>query len=281
MAEQSHGGLRHGLKDGVSYESTDAARAYLTNEEYHNRGLRRNGIRERELKKRKRDGDNDNTAKPRTKSAVKHDKCKTEQQLIGVQLLASGAKYERTRLNGLPEDVKKQTTIRCIMAKGLLYKNKRVEILQADRAAEKLARRRTIPHSLEEWKITAASKDVENDSMWKDPEIIQLEQDLDSLSSKGFWSKLTLKDGFKSQVERVLPGFWESSMADQPKKQLMLGIAKYLEKVCAIADKKLTTRSQKSTFRDSLEPRSWLNLLKWTRLQVYLIIEQQRSSGTR
>ena len=87
-----------GLIDGVSLLSTDMMRAYIMNDEYYAREMRRNCVRTREAIAGKTKN---------SKGSIKHDEFKVEQVMAGAQLLASGAKYNAHKVQLLPAHVLK------------------------------------------------------------------------------------------------------------------------------------------------------------------------------
>ena len=96
--------------------------------------------------------------------------------------------------------------------------------------------------SFEEWTHKADTASARNDVLW---EYVSKEEktrrnDLDTLSSRGFWQSLPVKEGFQDMIKNVLPGLvlWEESMQRSTKKNAMAQIIAYLRDVLEIADKK-------------------------------------------
>jgi hypothetical protein len=157
IAEQAHGGMRDGLIDGVSLLSTDMMRAYIMNDKYYAREMRRNCVHTRDAIA--------GTTKNR-KGSIKHDEFKVEQVMAGAQLLASGAKYNAHKVQLLPAHVLKKINVKTLNKKGILHKDKEVEQQKKEHAAKKHARGCSgIPLTMDEFKEKAASATVGNDPL--------------------------------------------------------------------------------------------------------------------
>ena len=105
----------------------------------------------------------------------------------------------------------------------------------------KRARRTRVPTTLAHWKTIAEKTVVGNDKTFVDMsnEEKQRRADLEKLSSHRFWEKLKVKDGFKEQLEIVLPGFWKDEYKNKKpwsKAKLLPEIVAYLGKVTQAAE---------------------------------------------
>jgi hypothetical protein len=196
VAEQAHGGMRDGLRDGVSLLSIDMMRAYLMNDVYNSREERRDCVRKREATA--------GTTKSR-KTSIKHDEFKVEQVMSGVQLLASDAKYEAHEVARLPPLVRKEIGVKKIQKKGILHKDKEVQLLKTESFDAKHARRTAVPLTIDLFKEKAKSTAVGNDSTWENPEIVLRIADLERLASTVFWRGLKVRDKFTTVLKVVLP----------------------------------------------------------------------------
>lgn len=202
LAEQLHGGARHGLRDGVSIQSTDSKRAYLMDKEYANRAARRriakrdDALRalEKAPSKRKRGG-----------ASAKHCARKSEQQMAGEQLLESGKKYSQYTIDTMPPEFLAEIGVKKLTKLGSSVLNKEMEVKQAAFEEEKHARRTREPVTLEAWQAKAASTKVGNDAEWVNPEEAQSRADFQLLASVKFWKKVTVKSGFFTLATAVLP----------------------------------------------------------------------------
>jgi hypothetical protein len=232
LAEQNMGGLRHGLKDGVSLQRTDAERAYLNNIEYTARHERRELVRTRQKEHDERCGKETKA----TKGSIKHDKQKPEQQMVGEQLLASGTKYDKSEVEKLPANIQKEASLTKVKKKGFLHKDKTLEEKNAQRDAEKHAKRRAVPLTMEQWKTKAQGTQVGNDAGWQNPETTQRLKIFETLCTQSYWSKVKVADGFFEQAKNVLPGFWKESMS-KTKGEVMKALVAHVALIRKIADK--------------------------------------------
>jgi hypothetical protein len=232
LAEQNMGGLRHGLKDGVSLQRTDAERAYLNNIEYAARHERRELVRTRQKEHDERCGKETKA----TKGSIKHDKQKPEQQMVGEQLLASGTKYDKSEVEKLPANIQKEASLTKVKKKGFLHKDKTLEEKNAQRDAEKHAKRRAVPLTMEQWKTKAQGTQVGNDAGWQNPETTQRLKIFETLCTQSYWSKVKVADGFFEQAKNVLPGFWKESMS-KTKGEVMKALVAHVALIRKIADK--------------------------------------------
>jgi hypothetical protein len=72
----------------------------------------------------------------------------------------------------LPLHVLEKIGVKSIRERGILHKDKEVEELKLERAAEKHERRTAVPLTMDEFKEKAASTTVGNDLLWEDPAIV-------------------------------------------------------------------------------------------------------------
>jgi hypothetical protein len=227
IAEQKHGGLRYGLKDRISLRSTDATEAYISNEEYYARAVRRNDV----LARKKTPGKGNNQ-----KGSVAHDKEKLEQNKCGKQLLESGAKYKPGEIAKLPAAAKKAFSVRNIQSRGVMDQDEEVKRLKALNAEKKYARRRNKETlTLEQWKAKAKATVVANDTSWIGPEERERRELLEKIAGPTFWNNVKAKE-IHQLASKVLPHIKLSATETQKNKCLPL-IKAHLLLVRGIASK--------------------------------------------
>jgi hypothetical protein len=164
--------------------------------------------------------------------------------MLGVQLLASGAKYEKREVDLLPAEFRKEIGVRAIQDKGILHKDKEVQLLKAEREEAKHARRTGVPLTIDLFKEKAKLTAVGNDLTWKSPEIVLRTADLERLASSPFWKGLRVMDKFTNVLKGVLPYLWDELVLkdevtlETSKTGFIRKIIPYLKLVDNIAEKR-------------------------------------------
>ena len=217
---------------------------YLTNEEYGPRQERRDSVRTRQQKRDEMNKEAGKEVKRRVwGGGIKHDQFKTEQQMVGIQLLSSGKKYSSSVLKQLPTSFLIAMGTKHLKEIGTLYQDNKLASDKAEVAKKQRSTQTRTEKSMAEWREKSKMSQVGNAATWENisPEERQRRSDLEKLSNKSFWEKLKVKDGFKTMMKDVLPMVWDESCERKSKKALCTNvIAPFLVKVNAIADKKMS-----------------------------------------
>ena len=86
-----------------------------------------------------------------------------------------------------------------------------------------------------EYKQIAHNLIVDNDVTFTSisPEEKQRQEDIERFASFNFWNSLKVKDGFKEQLQAILPEFWSSTsdIQEMPKRRILIPLKKYLESI--------------------------------------------------
>jgi len=212
----------------VSLEQTDCERAHVANEAH----LQRNKQRHEFLVKHP----GEDPAKK--KRSVPHDKEKWQQQMEADQLLESLKRYGNESIAALPESFREQITIRKIKQAGMLAKDRAVEKHRNALEDEKDARHKKKMPSDEHWEKQVADAKIEADETWLDQDTLQRRSNIERLSSKGYWERLCVKDGFHNELKLVLPNCWNDGMKVQSKRSILPKVRQHLDLVHSIAKKK-------------------------------------------
>ena len=172
---------------------------------------------------------------------IGHDRTKSQQVQLAEDVLHTATRYSPERIKALPEIVQKKASISTISARGFRFVENE---LAADKMRDALARKKKSKvktQTFAEYKEIASKLVPNNDSSFTNmsQEEKEKRQDIERYAQHTFWSSLSLKDGFKEQLKKVLPGFWESRMQSMSKKSIMVLLKKYLEFVRNIASLKV------------------------------------------
>ena len=214
IAEQKAGSLRNMMYEGISQGMIDIASNFATNVNYTYRERRRQNERKRlAAKVSPEDSSNSQPAK-RTK--VGHDRTKSQQIQVAQDVLELATRYSPDRLKKLPQHVQKQASIRTISERGFRYVEQDLTFGKMKEAIAREGNSKVKTSTYSEYKQIAHNSVVDNDVTFTSisPEEKQRREDIKRFASFNFWNSLKVADGFKEQLQAILPEFW-SLTSDQ------------------------------------------------------------------
>ena len=231
IAEQKAGTLRHIMYEGISQGMIDVASNFATNVNYPFRERRRQD--ERKRKAAEVSPEDSRNSQPTKRVRVGHDRTKSQQMQVARDVLEISTKYSPDRLKKLPKHVQKQAAIGTISERGFRYVEQDLTFGKMKEAIAREGNSKVKTSTYSEYKQIANNSVVNNDLTFShmSPEEKERRGDIERFASFNFWKSLNLKDGFKQQLQVILPEFWSliSNMQDMSKKNILVELKKYLE----------------------------------------------------
>ena len=229
LCESVHGMMRHYLRYDIGMDQIDAQRSHMMTTEYVLRERRRKILRD--------DNGKDDCPKKKMKCSIKHNKTKTQVDLMGVQLVDAAEEFQVKAREILDQPGHGIPSISLISDLGWRHQDKKSLAAQLEAKKKKAEGNTWEELTTNAIKLSATTTALSNDRVMRlGSERLAVQKAIDKMSIQKFWKELPITAGetLISTASKCFPQFKEilgNAEIKATKTAVMKAIGQYLTRV--------------------------------------------------
>ena len=229
LCESAHGMMRHYLRYDIGMDQIDAQRSHMVTTEYEMRERRRKILRD--------DNGKDDRPKKKMKCSIKHNKTKTQVDLMGVQLVDAAEEFQVKAREILDQPGHGIPSISLISDLGRRHQDKQNLAAQLDAEKKKAEGNTREELTIDAIQLSATTTALSNDRVMRlGSERLAVRKAIDEMSTQKFWKELSIPAGetLISTASKCFPQFKViigNAEIKATKTAVMKAIGQYLTRV--------------------------------------------------
>jgi hypothetical protein len=229
LCESVHGMMRHYLRYDIGMDQIDAHRTHMVTTEY--------GLRETRRKILRDDNGRDDRPKKKMRCSVKHNKTKTQVDLMGVQLVNAAEDFQAEASKILDQPGHGIPSLTLISDLGRRHQDKQNLAAQLDAEKKKAEGNTREELSINAIQLIATTTALSNDRVMRlGSERLAVRKAIEEMSTQKFWKEIPIPAGetLISTASKCFPRFKEivrNAEIQATKTAAMKAIGQYLNRV--------------------------------------------------